>query len=317
MDLLLFSFRQLIIISLLLVASCGQRTNSPSLAPYEHVDELTEVTPFTADKLIAQNGIQFSQDGKTLYLSNSLDTTFSGGRYAGRTYSGIFVSHHVEGQWTEPELLDFGWLIDAYHPVLSADNSELYFNSRSDPDSLGRSMMHNIWRSARTTDGWGAPSIAPTINSTGHDSYPSLAANGNIYFNSDRAGGQGGMDIYQARLVDGRFEEPVNLVALNSADEENDLVIDPQERFIIFNRYIHESAGLDLYISFNSEDGWTIPRLLDKVNNAEKWELTPTISPDASYFFFELDNKIMQIDLGQLIFTDELPGLGRRMREEE
>lgn len=69
-------------------------------------------------------------------------------------------------------------------------------------------------------------------------SYPSLARNNNLYFNLTRNGGQGGMHVYVSNFENGSYLDPIALKALNSSDEENDLVIYPDVRFIIFNRYI-------------------------------------------------------------------------------
>lgn len=294
-------------ITFLLVIGCKPRHASP---PYQIENQIGEPVDFATGKITTVNGINFSVDGKTLYTSNNMEKQFDNERH----YAGIFVTEYREGKWTAPEYLDIGNGMDAYHPVLSADNKKLFFNSRSHPDSANTAIKHNIWVIQKTADGWGVPEMVKNVNSNAYDSYPSLAANGNLYFNSDRDGGKGGMDFYVSYFVDDEYSTPTSLDALNSSDVENDLVVDPEERFIIFNRYLHETREIDLFISFNQDEGWTPPRKLDNINS-EKWELTPTLSPDGNYFFFELDNQIMQIDLVALIYEDELPGLGRRVRE--
>ena len=182
----------------------------------------------------------------------------------------------------------------------------MFFNSRSHPDSANQSIPHNIWKVHRTADGWTEPQMASTVNSAYYDSYPSIAKSHNLYFNSDRPGGEGGMDIYVSKFSAGKYQAPVNLRELNSSDAENDLVIDPDERFIIFNRYFDATGELDLFISFRRGDEWTPPRKLDIVNSLDDWELTPTLSPDQKYFFYELKNDIMQIDLTALIHPEEM-----------
>ena len=90
------------------------------------------------------------------------------------------------------------------------------------------------------------------------------------------------------------------------------MVVDPEERFIIFNRYINTTKEIDLYISFRKGGQWTTPRKLDNINSADAWELTPSLSPDGKYFFYELNHNIMQIDLASLIYYSELEGIGKR-----
>ena len=109
------------------------------------------------------------------------------------------------------------------------------------------------------------------------------------------------MDIYLSKYIDGQYQEPINLELLNSAHTENDLVVDPEEGFIIFNRYIDSTNALDLYISFSNGKEWSTPVLLEQINQTDEWELTPTLSPDGNYFFYELNGKIMQYELAKLL----------------
>jgi len=292
-----------------LTISCAkntkQRTGPP---PYSSTQELKEPVIFGQNEINTQNGISFSKSGNTLYTSAQLSKKFDDGR----VFTGIFVSHYRAGEWTKPEQLQLALDIDAYHPVLSNDNKVLFFNSRSDPDMPNTSIPHNIWAMRKTPNGWGQPEMVDGINSLAHDSYPSIAKNNNIYFNSDREGGKGGMDFYVSYFTEGKYQKPLNLESLNSSEAENDLVVDPDERFVIFNRYIKTTNEIDLHISFRKGNEWTVPRKLDNLNLADAWELTPTLSPDGKYLFYELKHNIMQIDLASLIYAEELVGIGNR-----
>ncbi|MEQ8808236.1 MAG: hypothetical protein RIE59_04140, partial [Imperialibacter sp.] len=79
---------------------------------------------------------------------------------------------------------------------------------------------------------------------------------------------------------------------LNTADSENDLTIDPQERFVVFNRYLFDTNEVDLFISNNQGGSWTAPVPLDKINQAGVWELTPTLPAGGTYLLLEVDGKI-------------------------
>ncbi len=296
--------RVVIIIWIVLLEGCVSKEPMP---PYTQEPEIKRPTIF-ADTIRTLNGINFSNDGFTLYTSGSLERTFDNGRQ----YAALFKSDFRDGIWTEPQRVDLEPDIDAYHPVLSLDNQFLYFISRSHLDSGNVSVKNNIWVAQRQGEGWGSPTLVESVTSNAYDSYPTIAKNNNLYFNSSRDGGKGGMDIYLTKFVNGSYLKPVNIEALNSEHEENDLVIDPEERFIIFNRYFNSTRGLDLFISFKKENGWTTPRLLDNINTRDGWELTPSLSPDGKYFFYELNSFIMQIDLAYLIYPDEIEGLGKR-----
>ncbi len=255
-----------------------------------------------SESLSTLNGIALTRDLETIYISLQKEDTFENGRHA----AGIFQSHLINGEWTSPTEINIKGIFDAYHPVLSANGRRLFFNSRSHPDSTGKYLKHDIWYIDWQPDDWSDPVQLPVINTPNYESYPSVAANGNLYFNSDRPGGKGGMDFYMSELKNGSYQTPVPLSKINSANEENDLVVDPQERFIIFNRYDHDTQSIDLWITFKESGEWNTPRKLDHINSADIWELTPSLDPSTQFFFWESESKIWQIDLDQLIYADEL-----------
>ena len=299
-----FQFWCLVILMLMFSVACCQDQNKKKdvVYPYTISEKISKPVVFFDGIITTRNGISFSPDGKTLYTCNTLEKIFENGR----TYAGVFQSRYEAGKWSTPHIMDFHKDMDAYHPVVSMDGKTLSFNSRSHPDSGNKSIPHNIWFSKKIPSGWSPPVMVEGVNSPFYDSSPSVSKNGNLYFNSDRPGGLGGMDIYQSRFVGSHYQPPINLTKLNSAEVENDLVIDQEERFIIFNRYINSSKEIDLYISFMDNDEWTAPRKLDEINLPDAWELTPTLSPDGKYFFYELANKIMQVELTSLLRPEEL-----------
>ena len=265
------------------------------LPPY-HLEHGSVIPSIFADgKITTTNGINFSEDGNMLYTSK----TIAKNSKSGTPFAAIFTSEYNDGIWREPQQILFP--IDAYHPVLSHDQKKLYFNSRSHPDTLDKFIKHNIWVSERLDGNWSEPELLNAVNSPYYDSYPSIAKSGNVYFNSDRPGGNGGMDIYVSKSEAGKLMQPINLSSINSKHVENDLVVDPLERFIIFNRYIDSTRSIDLYVSFQEKDTWSTPVLLQHVNEDNQWELTPSLSPEGSYFFYEVDNKIMQINLEMIL----------------
>lgn len=276
--------------------SCANDKTGAHLS-YYLADDPGIPVEFLGGKITTTNGICFSQEGLELYTSQSVEDTATNGRQ----FAKIFRRDYQDGEWSSPNLVDFVKKIDAYHPVLSFDNQRLFFNSRSHPDTPNVFIPHNIWYADWTNAGWSEPEVLEVINSKFYDSYPSVAKNNNLYFNSDRPGGKGGMDIYLSRYRNGSYEEPINLTIINSSEVENDLVIDPEEQFIIFNRYIDSTKEIDLYIAHKKDDEWQKPMKLDELNQSQQRELTPSLSPDGRYFFYELNNKIMQVSLNSLL----------------
>lgn len=89
------------------------------------------------------------------------------------------------------------------------------------------------------------------FNTPGRDFDPAFSADGRVvYFCSDRAGGQGGDDLYRVSMgSDGRFGEPVNLgPAVNSAADEFAPMLSPDGRTLLFSSDGAGGAGgHDLY----------------------------------------------------------------------
>ncbi|MBT8269841.1 MAG: PD40 domain-containing protein, partial [Bacteroidia bacterium] len=111
-----------------------------------------------------------------------------------------------------------------YHEGLvsfSPDGKIMYFSRESHvdnlfvKDSVTRNKMGvlNLYRSNLLSDGWSDPDPLP-FNSTNYSvKNPSVSADGKtLYFASDKPGGYGSFDIYQASIADdGSLGEPMNL----------------------------------------------------------------------------------------------------------
>jgi hypothetical protein len=61
---------------------------------------------------------------------------------------------------------------------------------------------------------------------------------------------------------------------------------------------------MDFWIAFRAGGVWRAPRLLGEVNGPG-WELSPTVSPDGRYFFFNRDGVVYQIDFCALVRAEE------------
>jgi hypothetical protein len=125
--------------------------------------------------------------------------------------------------WAEPTNLgcDVNSLSAEQGPAISKDGLSLYFGSMR-PDGFGGS---DIWVSQRASmnDPWGPPmNLGANVNTLGVDNIPALSRDGHLlFFNSDRAGNSGGLDIwvsYREHVHDDfGWQPPVNLgVGVNS-----------------------------------------------------------------------------------------------------
>src|SRR5206468_1125164 len=95
----------------------------------------------------------------------------------------------------------------------------------------------DIWVMDRTKNGdWGEPhNLGAPVNTSASEWFPTLSANGTLYFGSGRPGGHGKTDLYRAKRKYGKFAEPENLGPnINSAADEFEGCIAPDESFLVF-----------------------------------------------------------------------------------
>lgn len=137
-------------------------------------------------------------------------------------------------------------------PSLSNDRLTIYFMS----DRSGGAGDSDIWYATRpsTTDPFGAPENLAVVNTGAMEASPSISADGlTLYFNSDRSGGLGGQDIWQATRPDASspFGAPQNLAEVNSAEDDQGPAISADGRTLYLNR---GTSSHDIFVST-----WTCP----------------------------------------------------------
>ncbi len=136
---------------------------------------------------------------------------------------------------------------DEIRLTLSPDGKTALWFSRNRPGGPGG---YDIWVSRHDGQRW-RPATPVSFNTPGRDFDPAFSADGRtVYFCSDRAGGQGGDDLYRVSIGrDGRFGEPENLgPAVNSAADEFAPMLSLDGRTLLFSSDRAGGAGgHDLY----------------------------------------------------------------------
>jgi len=89
---------------------------------------------------------------------------------------------------------------DDSRPAVSADGLEFFFTSqRVGSIALAGTPSSDLWTATRssTSASWSAPVNLAALNTSGTEAAPALSVDGTtLVFNSNRPGGQGGLDLY-------------------------------------------------------------------------------------------------------------------------
>jgi outer membrane protein OmpA-like peptidoglycan-associated protein len=215
----------------------------------------------------------------------------------GKTRSGdkfieeVYISYNEQGSWTEPKVISIASEYNVGTAGISPDGQKMliFMGSITDPGSL--------FQISKSGDGWGKPSlIAPTINTPKFlESTASITPDGKtIYFASDKAGGQGGMDIYKTTLqANGSWSSAVNLgPTVNSKANEDAPFIHPDQKTLFFTSDGHNTmGGRDIFVTKLVQDKWTTPENMGYPVNTTSNDNYFTLIADGTRAYFSSDRK--------------------------
>lgn len=255
----------------LFLLSCGLFLSSVVNAQVNSEVKIFAPGIISNDKIF---GLTVSPDGNKAYFVNS---------FGGRKKLQIMQSEKLNGKWKAPKPAFFSdHKFREIDPIVSPDGNSILYNSRkSFQKNATDDKDLDIWMVKRSNGKWGKPFPLDEINSDESETYATMTNSGNIYFGlrSDKKG-YGGNDIYVSRLVNGKYQEPVNVgYPINTKNDEGNCYIAPDESYIIFssNGIISGFGQADLYISFNQNGKWSVPLNLGAEINSEHNDFCPTI----------------------------------------
>ena len=208
----------------------------------------------------------------------------------------IYISKKINNEWSKPKIAPFSTpnYSDA-DPFLSKDGNSIYFISKRPTHKNDKKLDWNIWVANRINDKWSEPKPLPNpINLDDSNEYFfSISDKGNVFFSSNRKGGNGSFDIYTAKIIgENNFSEPKNVGKPISTEKyEFDPYISPDESFILFS--INEKGNSSLYFSTKDEkNNWTEPQNLGDKINVTKQDFAPSLSADGKFIFFSNNGKL-------------------------
>ncbi len=110
-----------------------------------------------------------------------------------------------------------------------------------------------------------------------------------LYFGSARPGGKGKLDLWLSRNDGGRWQEPVNLSLLNTADDEGWPALSPDGRELWFYR------NYGIWRSLKTGGDWGAPeQILSNLAGEPSLDLAGNLYFVHHYF---VDGKMIEADL--------------------
>jgi len=126
----------------------------------------------------------------------------------------LYVSFLENGKWTKPKSLgtDINTGDVEFSPFLASDDKTLYFSSNR-PNGVGGYDIYFSRRLDHTWQNWSVPrNMGRPINSSGNETYFSLAASGEEGYISSTQESMGDYDIFSVALAASAKPEPVVMV---------------------------------------------------------------------------------------------------------
>ncbi len=211
--------------------------------------------------------IAFSPDNKYMYYTKSV--------IVGNTDRlKIFVVEFDGTDWiNDREISINSDKYDCAHPAISPDGKYIYFVSNRS-DGYGGKDIYYAERKGPNSFGE-VKNAGSTINTYADEVYPVISKDNKLYFSSNGHDGFGGLDIFVADYVDGKWQNVRNMMKpFNSNRDDFCYVIDPNDPdrgFLSSNKYQEGFADVI----------FTVTKISDEEKNKPADEMPPVIGMDA------------------------------------
>jgi hypothetical protein len=207
--------------------------------------------------------------------------------------SAIVSSKKINNSWSNPEVVSFSGQFFDLEPFYSNNGLKLYFvSSRALDSSDLKPKDFDIWFVERENlnSNWSEPkNVGSPINTKYDEFYPSVANNGNFYFTRDQPEQNTKDDIYVSEFKNSAYQTPKKLsLAINTEGYEYNAFIAPDESYLLFGSYNRKDGfgSGDLYISFKTDENWSLAENLGANINSDKMDYCPFVDIQTNTLYF-------------------------------
>lgn len=245
--------------------------------PILHSDELEAPVPlpYPFSTAGAEDSAFIMPDGNTLYVFFTPDVRLTPEEQVVAGITGIYVSHKDAGEWSKPErvvLQDAGKLaLDGCEFVQG--NTMWFCSAREGYAGV------NLFTAQYADGKWSGWQPVEDILKGYEVGEMHLSADGNeLYFHSPRAGGFGQFDIWVTEKLGGAWQEPENLRAVNTAENEGWPFLSEDGKELWFTRFYNGTPAI--FRSSRAGGAWSEPELI-----VSQFAGEPTLDREGNLYF--------------------------------
>lgn len=211
----------------------------------------------------------------------------------------FYYSENIDGHWSKRKKIAGDINTDGNEGAqsLSADGNWMFFTACNREDGRGSC---DIYFSQKVGKEWSKPvNLGPPVNSPYWESQPSFSSDGKtIYFSSNRPGGVGGKDIWQATIVGFKSNGTPIFGNVKCLDKNINTSKDEISPFIHHdNQTLYFSSdgkpgigGLDIFKSVKGKDGkWQPAENIGYPINTAKDEMAFVVNARGDRAYFSSD----------------------------
>ncbi len=221
------------------------------------------------------------------------------------------------GKWSKPEIVNISGKYQDIEPFYAEEGKRLFFASNRPIEKGSKREDYNIWYSDRNGDLWGEPkALGKNINTVKDEFYPSISKNGNLYFTASKEDGIGREDIFVAKKVDGKYQNPSVLDStINTMHYEFNAFISPDENVLIFSSFGREDGygGGDLYFSIRDKEGkWQKAQNMGEHINSPQLDYCPFIDTQRNNLYFTSER--IEKDSARIKSIEEMSAFSNKVK---